>query len=99
MALSIKNPETERLARELANVTGESLTEAVTQALRDRLVRETGRGVILRCEKTSSAFKKKLLVCRCWTIEVPMRSLGITRTDCRPEHGHRHFGADRNSVG
>jgi antitoxin VapB len=44
MALSIKNPETERLARELARVTGESLTEAVTEALRDRLVRETGRG-------------------------------------------------------
>jgi antitoxin VapB len=44
MALSIKNPETERLARELARVTGESLTEAVTGALRDRLVRETGRG-------------------------------------------------------
>jgi antitoxin VapB len=43
MALSIKNPEAERLARELANVTGESLTEAVTEALRDRLVRETGR--------------------------------------------------------
>jgi antitoxin VapB len=36
MALSIKNPETERLARELARVTGESLTEAVTEALRDR---------------------------------------------------------------
>ncbi len=42
MALSIKNPETERLARELARVTGESLTEAVTKALRDRLVREAG---------------------------------------------------------
>lgn len=43
MALSIKNPETERLARELARATGESLTQAVTRALRDRLVRETGR--------------------------------------------------------
>lgn len=43
MALSIKNPEAERLARELARATGESLTEAVTRALRDRLVRETGR--------------------------------------------------------
>lgn len=42
MALSIKNPETERLARELARVTGESLTQAVTEALRDRLVREAG---------------------------------------------------------
>jgi antitoxin VapB len=44
MALSIKNPETERLARELARITGESLTEAVTKALRDRMVHETGRG-------------------------------------------------------
>lgn len=42
MALSIKNPETERLARQLARTTGESLTQAVTEALRDRLVRETG---------------------------------------------------------
>jgi antitoxin VapB len=36
-ALNIKNPETVRLARELAARTGESLTAAVTQALRDRL--------------------------------------------------------------
>lgn len=43
MALSIKNPETERLARELARVTGESLTEAVTKALRERLMREAGQ--------------------------------------------------------
>ncbi len=42
MALSIKNPETERLARELAQATGESLTEAVTKALRERLLREAG---------------------------------------------------------
>jgi antitoxin VapB len=37
MALSIKGPEADRLARELAAATGESLTEAVTKALRDRL--------------------------------------------------------------
>ena len=42
MALSIKNPEADRLARELARATGESITEAVLQALRQRLVRETG---------------------------------------------------------
>ena len=41
MALIIDDPEAERLARELAAVTGESLTEAVTEALRDRLVRVT----------------------------------------------------------
>lgn len=37
MALNIKNAETERLAHLLADATGESLTEAVTQALRERL--------------------------------------------------------------
>jgi antitoxin VapB len=39
MALSIKNSETERLARSVANQTGESLTEAIEQALRERLER------------------------------------------------------------
>lgn len=47
MALNIRNPEAERLAAELARATGESKTEAVTKALRDRLVRirreRTGR--------------------------------------------------------
>ena len=37
MALNIKNPETHRLAKELAERTGESLTKAVTVALRERL--------------------------------------------------------------
>ncbi len=39
MALSIKNPEVERLARELAAKTGESITDAVMVALRERLAR------------------------------------------------------------
>ena len=39
MALNIRNPETERLAAELARETGETKTEAVTKALRDRLSR------------------------------------------------------------
>jgi antitoxin VapB len=37
MALSIKNAETERLARELARETGEPVTTAVTAALAARL--------------------------------------------------------------
>jgi antitoxin VapB len=40
MALSLKNEETERLARELAKRTGESLTVAVTIALKERLERQ-----------------------------------------------------------
>jgi antitoxin VapB len=37
MSLNIKNPEAHKLARQLARETGESLTTAVTQALRERL--------------------------------------------------------------
>jgi antitoxin VapB len=43
MALSIKDPETDRLARELAKATGESITEAIRAALRERLERERRR--------------------------------------------------------
>ncbi len=45
MALSMKSDEADRLARELASATGESLTEAVVTALRERLVRHRARGV------------------------------------------------------
>jgi antitoxin VapB len=38
--LNIKDPEARRLAEELAGLTGESITEAVTEALRQRLKRE-----------------------------------------------------------
>jgi antitoxin VapB len=39
MGLNIKNPETHRLAEELAKRTGESMSAAVTIALRERLDR------------------------------------------------------------
>jgi antitoxin VapB len=39
MGLNIKNPETHRLADELAKRTGESMSAAVTIALRERLDR------------------------------------------------------------
>ena len=40
MALSIKDPEADRLARQLAKKTGESITQAVVTALQERLARE-----------------------------------------------------------
>ncbi len=43
MHLNIKNDEAHRLATELAELTGESLTSAVTSALRERLQRERRR--------------------------------------------------------
>jgi antitoxin VapB len=43
MALSIKTDEGDRLARAFAPLTGETMTEAVTAALRERLARERAR--------------------------------------------------------
>jgi len=43
MAISIKDPETDRLARALAEATGESLTAAIRRALEERLAREQAR--------------------------------------------------------
>ena len=40
MALNLKNDEADRLARELAGLTGETITEAVVVALRERLERQ-----------------------------------------------------------
>lgn len=46
MSLNIKNEETHRMAQELAALTGESMTAAVMQAVRERLerVRRQSRG-------------------------------------------------------
>jgi antitoxin VapB len=44
MPLSIKNNATERLARQVASETGESLTEAIQKALEERLQRLKARG-------------------------------------------------------
>jgi antitoxin VapB len=38
-SLNIKNEETHRLAQQLAELTGESITTAVTEAVRERLER------------------------------------------------------------
>ncbi|MDD2677462.1 MAG: type II toxin-antitoxin system VapB family antitoxin [Methylacidiphilaceae bacterium] len=39
MGLSIKTEEADRLARELSRLTGETMTEAITKAMRERLER------------------------------------------------------------
>lgn len=43
MSLNIKNDEAHSLATELARLTGENMTKAVTTALRERLAREKRR--------------------------------------------------------
>jgi antitoxin VapB len=39
MGMNIKNPETQRLAKKLSELTGESMTQAITVALQERLRR------------------------------------------------------------
>jgi len=69
MALNIKHPEADKLARTLANKTGETITEAVIQALRERLMREKGR-------RTSIQLKDELL-------EIGHRCAGLPDLDIR----------------
>ncbi len=48
MALNIKHAQADALARKLAEVTGQSITEAVIKALREQLQRETGKRSVRR---------------------------------------------------
>jgi len=43
MALNIKDAETDRLVRQLADLTGEKITDAVKSAVSEKLVREFRR--------------------------------------------------------
>jgi len=43
MQLNIKNEDARRMAIQLAHLTGESMTQAVTEAIRERLEREKGK--------------------------------------------------------
>jgi antitoxin VapB len=61
MSLNIKNEETHRLAQELATLTGESMTAAVTEAVRQRLERVRNKGMaqrIMKIAKESAALLK-----------------------------------------
>ena len=59
MSLNIKNEETCRLASELAHLTGETMTGAITVALRERLDREMReRSVEERLQKMRATAKR-----------------------------------------
>jgi antitoxin VapB len=61
MSLNIKNEETYRLAQELAQITGESMTAAVTEAVRERLNRVKSKGMaerLMKIAKESAALLK-----------------------------------------
>ena len=65
MGMNIKNDETQKLAHELSELTGESMTAAVTEAVRERLERvrnSQGAGLadrLLRIGKDCAAHLKE----------------------------------------
>ena len=56
MQLNIKNDDAHRMAKELSRLTGESLTDAVTTAIAQRLDRERARG-----RRTRKGIAQKLI--------------------------------------
>ena len=77
MALNLKNPDVERLAAEVARLTGESKTEAIRRALEERRRR-------LKTPETADRRAKvlRLLQSRIWPT-LPKKALGrrLTRED------------------
>ena len=59
MALSIKHPQADLMARELARTTGETLTEAIVNALRERLTRLKGQRRTLRLRDEIRAIRER----------------------------------------
>ncbi|MGL5859075.1 MAG: type II toxin-antitoxin system VapB family antitoxin [Angustibacter sp.] len=80
MALNIKDPDTDRLARELAALTGETITEAARTAIRERLARVRHR----QRPTTSGAFVEELV----------RRGRARATVDDRPESEILGYGHD-----
>ncbi len=78
MALNIKDPETERLAAEVAAITGESKTRAVKVALQERRQRLAVR--VVRRDRAEEL--RRFLAQEVWP-QVPRRVLGkrVTRRE------------------
>jgi antitoxin VapB len=82
MALSIKSQETERLARLVAKQTGETITGAIEQALKERLER-------LRRRKTESGRLERIL-------EIANRVAALPQIDDRSDD--EILGYDENGL-
>jgi len=59
MGLNIKNDEAHRLAQEIASLTGESLTTAVTEALRERRDRLKSKGMAGRLMEIGRRYSER----------------------------------------
>ena len=77
MALNLKNAEVERLAAEVARLTGESKTEAIRRALEERRHRLKGQPGSNRRERVLRTLETKI-----WA-SIPKKELGrrLTRQE------------------
>ena len=80
MALNIKNADVERLASEVARLTGESKTEAIRKALDERRRRLKGPSVAERRRRVL-----RLLETRIWP-SIPKKDLGRRISRREKEH-------------
>ena len=89
MALNIKNPEVERLAREVASLAGESKTEAIRRALSERK-----QQLLVRRGSGSKEERLRLLLrTRIWPeIPVNLRLRGISKREREKILGHGSDG-------
>lgn len=84
MALSIRDPKTDRLARELAALTGETMTQAIRTALEERLGRERRQR-----ERRAGALAEDLMA-------IGRRCAALPVVDDRPEE--EILGYDEHGV-
>ena len=100
MALSLKDPETDRLARQVARLTGESLTEAVGTSLAERLRRSrTGAGGPALSPTNWKPLSGVTTPCRFSTIGRPKRSSAMMRMASRASRmTMSHYAANPASL-
>ena len=79
MTLRIKNPEVDRLARQLAEKTGESLTDTVLNALKERLIREQGKTQTPRLRDELRAIRKRCAQLPVLDVRNPDEILGYAK--------------------
>ncbi len=75
MALNIKNPEVEALAEEVARLAGESKTEAIRMALRERRTRLR----LAHADRHRSGHRTRFLETEVWS-RIPAEQLGSPPT-------------------
>src|ERR1039458_7070367 len=85
MAPNIKNQDTRRLVKELASLTGESMTEAVAKAVRerlDRVRRQSGAGLAERLLQIGKGCFRTLPAKRCLRLEKTLVNINSNQPCC-----------------